>query len=443
MQTVLTLTIFLAAFFTAFCLAVVAVRSVRLKRVTLLDWCLLGMAGVYGVGWALVAYVTHQGGNPLWEAWLVPNERIYPLHTLSAFPLVGGIWLGWMLVGTLNSVRRPPTPRVIPCQARLTLVAWVLWLMAFVAQWLYSGAYGGFVGLLDYAALIRSGIFPIKNPWSFLRPFGGLALVASFVFYGLWLSRYRTLAVRAGLMLSVLFSLYILYSWLGRMSFLVYIVTFLLGPSILANTRPYALWIKGVFAMTTTLILAYFLSVALNLKAADNLTMFLARELSFPFVSFFAHLSSRQITYRWFYDLVVAPVFLLPSSVWTRWVENISQVNTALIMGAPKGEQGVTGSIPVDLLTLGLLQASIPGIVLVGVAFGGLLRATERFIRFIPDPGVRACLEAYVALKVAVLNVHYAEPALLVGGNFHLILAAFLVVVATKMPRISLRAPTP
>jgi hypothetical protein len=39
-------------------------------------------------------------------------------------------------------------------------------------------------------------------------------------------------------------------------------------------------------------------------------------------------------------------------------------------MGAPKSEQGVTGGIPVDLLTLGLMQASIFDIVVVGVIFG-------------------------------------------------------------------------
>lgn len=38
------------------------------------------------------------------------------------------------------------------------------------------------------------------------------------------------------------------------------------------------------------------------------------------------------------------------------WLEGVSQVNTALIMGAPKGKQGVTGGIWLICLRLALCK---------------------------------------------------------------------------------------
>ncbi len=140
--------------------------------------------------------------------------------------------------------------------------------------------------------------------------------------------------------------------------------------------------------------------------------------------------------FRAFKDFVVAPVFLLPSSWWSTWVEDVSQVNTALIMGAPKGEQGVTGGIPVDLLTLGLMQAHILGIAVVGAMFGVLLRFVQSLLDRIPNPGVRAVFGAYAALKLAVLGIFYAQPALFVSGNFDFLTTALLITFFLYLPRL-------
>ena len=105
-------------------------------------------------------------------------------------------------------------------------------------------------------------------------------------------------------------------------------------------------------------------------------------------------------------------------------------------MGAPKGEQGVTGGIPVDLLTLGLMQAHVFGIPIVGAMFGVLLRVVQRLIDRIPDPGVGAVFGAYAALKLAVLGVFYAQPALVVSGNFAFMLSALVVAFFVYLPRI-------
>lgn len=431
------LAIALGLVFMLVCMAFALVHSLRQGRVTLLDWALLAMGGIYGGGWALLVFVTQAGGNPVWERWLLPFEHLYPLHTLSAFILLGTTCLGWLFAGSLRLVLRQRLNRPLaPNNDRLLCAGWFLLLSALLMQWLYSHAYGGFIGLLEYSASIRSGIFEVQNSLSFLQPFGGLALFASFLFFGLWLGGCRRLDVKIGFALAFLFSLYLLYSWLGRIGFLVYLATFVLGVLLARQMRPLPLLVGGGFTMLVILIAAFQVSVWLNLKAADNLAFFLARELAFPFGSFFAQLDSGQHLLRAFRDFLFAPVYLLPSSWWTNWVEDVAQINTAMIMGAPKGEQGVDGAIPVDLLTLGLMQATAAGIAALGILFGAVLRVIQHLLEMIRNPGIRAVFEAYVAIKLAMLAIFYAQPALAVSGNFGFLLAVIIIALFANAPRI-------
>lgn len=435
------LAIILGFVFFIFCLLFVLIHSLRIGRLTLLDWSFLGMGGVYGFGWSLIAYMSKEGGNPRWEQWILPNEHLYPMYTILTFLLLGSVWLGWIIFGTINHrafliFKMPLSDKNY--ESRLVKAMWFIFIFSIVTQWLYTRAYGGFLGLLDYSRLIRSAIFLVDNRFSFLRPFGGLALYASYGYFGLCLIKKRNIFVWLGLFLSILFSLYILYSWMGRIGFLTYIMTFILGMIFFSKRKPIFLLLTGFIILFLILSGAYMVSLWFNLKPADNLIEFIARELSFPYVNFFAQLDYGENLFRLFKDLFLAPIYLLPSSLWTKWVENVSQVNTALIMGAPKGEQGVTGEIPVDLLTLGLMQASIFGIVIVGMIFGIFLKILQSLIDTIKNLGIRSVFEAHIALKIAVLGVFYAQPALVVSGNIALLFTAVIMFAFIRIPIIRL-----
>jgi hypothetical protein len=435
------LAIVLGVMFFIFCLFFVLIHSLRLGRLTLLDWSVLGMSGVYGLGWSLVAYVSKEGGNPRWEQWLLPNEHLYPVHTILAFLLLGSICLGWITFGTINHRAFPKFKVRLSdknYESCLVQAMWFIFIISIVSQWLYTRAYGSFLGLLDYSRLIRSAIFLVDNRFSFLRPFGGLALFASYGFFGLLLLNKRSIFIWLGLFLSIPFSLYILYSWIGRIGFLTYIMTFILGMIFFSKRKPIFLLLTGFIILFLILSGTYVVSMWFNLKPADNLVVFIARELSFPYVSFFGQLDYGENLLRLFKDLFLAPIYLLPSSLWTKWVENVGQVNTALIMGAPKGEQGVTGAIPVDLLTLGLMQASIFGIFIIGVIFGVFLKILQHLIDSIQNLGIRSVFEAHIAIKIAVLGVFYAEPALVVSGNITLLFTVAMIFIFIRIPIIRL-----
>lgn len=435
------LTIIVGLVFALFTGLVVAYRVARFRHIAFLDWSLLAMGGMYGAGWALVLAVTSTGNNPFWEPWIIGNSHLFLIHTACAIILAGAVWAGWIVSGSLLSARSTSVfGLVVPLVKRqvespLKMCAWFMLLLAVLFQIVYSHAYGGLFGILEYSNLIRSGIFRVDNPWSFLKPLTGMAFISSFIFFGLALSARKRPWI--GLLLSFIFSLYLLYSWLGRVGFLVYLVTFLLGYLFFRQQyRPLRLLVLGTLAFAFILVGAYYVSAALKLKYTEGLFNYLAKELSFPFASSLGHLGTGDIAYRWFMDLLAIPLYFLPSSLWTGWMTDVSQVNTALIMGAPKGEAGVTAGIPVDLITLGLLQASVPGIVGVGIFFGILIRLLQWLTDRIPHAGVRSVLGAYVGLRIAALGIFKAQPSALIKDHIALIIACGLIIVFLALPRI-------
>ena len=434
--------LFLAFFLFVSCVVIALADAMRRGRMTLLNWTILGVGGVYGAGWMVVLWVTETGGNPTWYPWIVPNSEFYPVHTAAAFLLLAGIWVGWSAYLILFGGEPYERGKILPAWDRwLATGLWLLFCVAVLSQWFYAKAYGGFLGVLDYSQAVRSGIFLLDNPLSFLHPIGGVAIFSSFGFFGLWLSGFRRPAIVLGCILSFIFSVYILYSWRGRMGFLVYLSTFLLGFMLYCKPKPLALLIGGGAFLLGLLGGAYLISVWFNIKPAENLAVFAARELSFPFGSFFVQLARGELLFRGFVDFLYSPLYVLPSSWWTHWVEDVSQINTALIMGAPKGEEGVTGSIPLDLLTLGLMQMHLAGVAAVGALFGALLRLLQSILDRIDNPGVRSVFEAYVVLQIAILGIFYSQPSLFVSGNFGLLFSAIFLWLFVNIRRFRWSSP--
>lgn len=435
-------TTIIALLFAVTCGVLVVLHSARVGRVTLLDWALLAIGGMYGLGWPLVLHITLAGSNPSWAPWILPFENFYLAQNMAAYMLLFGVVAGWYVF--LPSFNRNHTVSVAVEKSqknRWSLALWTLLGLSIVTQGLYSMAYDGYIGQLQYSNAIRSSRFDAVpyNPLSFLKPFGGLAMVAAFGFYGLRLSGLRRLGVNLGLFLSFPFSLYVLYSWLGRIEFLIFIATFPLAVALRRARSPLWLLLGGIVLFSTILAGAYFVSVWLNLKTADNLGAFLGRELAFPFGSFFAQLNHGGHLLRGFYDFTLTPIYILPSSWWSQWIEPVSQVNTRIIMGAAKGEGGITGGIPVDLLTLGLMQLHFPGVAVAGFLFGALLRSLNLILDRIKVPGVRSIFEANIALNISVIGVFYSQPNLVVSGNIHWIAAMLVFLILTFIMRVKIR----
>ncbi len=388
----------------------------------LVSWTLLAIGLVYGLGWVAVVDAVSSGSFFLGVEKIAFNRDYWLLYNLSVFFIILGVYWGWMLLKADTFFFKKLFGVFFVSSAELTFVAWLMLIVAFVLRYLYVSAYGGFLAYLEYSRAIRSGIFEINNPWSFLQPFGHLALFASYIFWAIRREGRKTFPSFVGFWLSFSFSIYVLYSWVGRVGFLVYLCIFLLAFIYLKKISARKVLIASFVGSLAGLYFLYIISNILEIKGADNFSYYVVREISFPFVSFFAQLERGDYLFRGFSDLLLAPLYLLPSSWSVGWLEGAEQVNTLVISGAKKGDYGVTGGIPVDLITLGLMQIHIPGIFVIGFIFGILLKSIQIIFDSIPLDSLRYILMAYMAIKISFISVFYANPSNFIAAVFPIVL---------------------
>src|SRR5690606_6894846 len=109
---------------------------------------------------------------------------------------------------------------------------------------------------------------------------------------------------------------------------------------------------------------------------------------------------------------------------------------TLVVMGAVKGEADVFGSIPLDLVTLGFMQASWFGIPVVGILFGLMLRLFQNKIDKINHKGVKSVLIAYVAIKISIFAVFYSHPYQFISGNFPFFFSLCIIYFCFKFSKL-------
>ncbi|WP_303592715.1 hypothetical protein [Cobetia amphilecti] len=251
-------------------------------------------------------------------------------------------------------------------------------------------------------------------------------MIASYGFFGLIISQHTRKIIIIGFFAAFIFSLYLLYTWLGRMGFLLYLFTFIFGFVLSKTTSLIKLLTLGALCFVLCLFSAYAVSNILSLKSSSSIISFIAREISFPFASFISQLENNNHLDRFLIDFIFTPIYLLPSSWWSSWFTQVGEINTEVIMGAAKGVDGVTGAIPVDILTLGLMQGHFPGVIITGIIFGILLRYLQFKVFSVNILGLRYMLEAYLILKISLFSLFYAQPNMVIIGNFPLIASVLL-----------------
>ena len=425
--------------------AVLAVLTwLRVRRrgeIDLVDWFVLSMAMFICFGTAGVVVLLRDGNvGGIWPGLVARYDGQLWLYAPYALILVVSTWIGAALAE--RSGRGMGRRATLEFQSgggalrrgRIAHLAWFLLGLAIVCYWLYARAYGGFGSLYEVGRLVRAGFSPgVENPLTFLQRFGSLAFVAAFLFWALRKlgseRRGRGLMDAVGFVGSFGFSIFVLYTWIGRVGLAVFVLTFPLGKALLRGSTESRLVGRMAIASVVGWALIVGASGLLGLdRATGAFTDFVAQELAFPVASFQAQVVDGTI--RWFQDIVQTPLYVLPQQLWaSRWgLSTASMFNTELLLGYRKGTGGVTGGIPIDMVTLGQMQAGIGGVVLVGLIWGySLIRVGQSVIRIFPR-GVREIVYAHITLQFAVLSAVYGDPLHIVVRNFHVFVLMIIYV---------------
>ena len=418
------------------------IRIVMHKRLDLVDWLVGTMGAFYGIGYAFIIWSTYSGMNSYWSRWIISYSTYFWAPPILSLIAVISVWTGAALARGSRKQFRESAELTLRDLVGIKRLAWGLLFLGIFFYYLYAMAYGGFVGLLHYSDLIRSGSFDvigIENPFSFMQRLGGLAFFSSFLFYALILGKsmkgYSRLICFLGLAISVCFSFYVLYSWMGRVGIFTYFSVFPLAYMYHKNSHGYSIAIKLPMLVSVIAVGLPVLSSWMTPgKASNDVIEFYAKGLSFPAVSLFSAIDNNH--FRFFFDLVVAPLYMLPSRIWSGLLGIVpaSGINTELIFGYQKGEGGVTGSVPTDMITFGYMQMDVVGVVITGILVGAGLVWLERFMLRIPGGELRSVLYAYSALMVATLTVLYADPLNIIQRNIHFIIgtAALFILISRK-----------
>lgn len=439
-------TIFLSIllFFSSFGLALLYAQPK--KGTILLPWALLAIGLLYGLGWVCVVLSTGSGSF-LGQSWIPAGRGYYLLFNLLGFALLFGVVVGWSIRTRLNAKVKFLASNLSSLdEVHLLRFSWFVLILSFFIRWVYVSAFGGFVSYLDYASSVRSAVFVVHNPWSFLQPFGGLSIFSFYMFFSILflsdkvsaLSFVRKLSVWTGFLCSLIFSVYILYSYMGRVNFIVFIFVITLSIFYFRGVSLRFLITGSLVGVVAGLWSIYLISNYFDVKGGNDFSLFVAREISFPFVTFFSQLLTPYLSPRFFVDILISPLNLLPSSWLSTWYIGPSEVNTIIISGAAKGTHGVTGGIPVDLLSLGFMQLGVAGVLVIGIMFGLLLRFFQYFFDGILVSGFKHVLLAFATLQIAFLPVAYAQPAHLIAAIFPMVVVVCLMYLYSVIRRIKL-----
>ncbi len=408
------------------CVIFVMYHSTKTSKFTILHFSIVGAAILYGIGMPIVVYGMQELDSSS-SHFFSRSVGFTILQTAFSAVAVLGIYLGWR---SPSRKKRYRLSRYFLNVRPKSLVPWlfVMLIVSVVAMYLYTKDYGGFAGYFAYSRLVRAGHFDLfdRSTFSFLRPFGGFAYLSAFGFWGLILSRRHSVLNYLGLAMALAMSTYVLMAFSGRLSMILFLSVFPVSIGLLRRTSP-IVWSIVLPASAPVMIGGIFMiSNVLELKASHDINEFIIREISFPFTAFYAQINDGN-NFHLFYHLILSPLYLLPSSIVGPWLTTASQINTATIHGAAKGVGGVTSGMPVDLITFGLMQFHVVGVFLYAMFFGWFLRLITSIAGSFSLPGVSAAFTAYVALRVGIFGVFYADPKHLIEGNFPFILSLLAV----------------
>ncbi|WP_427337954.1 O-antigen polymerase [Caloranaerobacter sp. DY30410] len=417
------------------------------KKFEMIDWFLVAIATFNGLGFGFVMWATYEGNNTyIWTPWIMSyDSTLTIIYLITNIIFIAAVFYGWQLA---KSIFNSPTIQMKKNETvsgkqqfflkKLKVVAWLMLFIAIITYWIYTKPYGGFIGLLAYSRAIRSGINVIQNKYSFFQRFGSFAFFSSYVFFGFLIDKdNKNLKKKSsfiGFIISLLFSIYVLYSWVGRIAFVVYLLTFLLGYTLYTYKSIFGFIRKIITLFITGLIaIVLFDKILKRTYEGVGVIKLFTKELSFPIASYVVQFNLQE--YRWFKDIIAAPLYILPMKIWSGIlnIETASTFNTIAFLGARKGEAGITGSIPVDMLTFSMMQGSILGIVLVGLIWGVLLFFLERLINCIPVKSVKTVLYSYMILNVVVLSVLYGDPKHIIVRNFDTIMGLIILWFVSKI----------
>lgn len=270
----------------------------------------------------------------------------------------------------------------------------------------------------------------VESPYLFLIILAKIVIFSSYMFWGL--KNVKDIRLKKYFYISLLISLFILFRFSGRMILMTFIATFMLSNFILKQKLPKLKFVilaaLGGFVILfgNAVFKSFLYEDAFSRRqeyysnADPVLTPFLdiISGFSFPYRNLLHYYEYSGFGY--FMDMVQFPLYILPRRIIPiRPVETTIEVNTMNILGIPGG------IMPPDVVTYGLLNLGILGVILTAFAFGVLCKYIDSYQR----KGAPALSIIVITALIFIVGfrVMYFNPKQLVSGYFYFFVALGII----------------
>ena len=315
-------------------------------------------------------------------------------------------------------------------------------LVGVLSDFLYLRVYGSYENYLNYSGAIRSGVISVNNPFSFLIVFRSCISISSYIF--LSQIKKENIFKKVSFILfciSFILSIRILYSNRGRVGFVFYfaiIVIYIFKSSRKQKDNYITLkTIRVGMIFILLLILGLYLSgVLLKRNSSGSILTQINKEISFVFADFIILQENKDIIdFRHFIDVVLFPIYILPMSFWSSklGITTASSDLTLLSTGFRKGEGGVYGEMPIDLVSLSYIQVGILGIFVIPMVYAWIYSFVLKRVDKIKDCNIREVIKLYTIINIGIEPILYADPQHIIYGSFSFIVFLMIDDVLSKI----------
>ncbi len=320
----------------------------------------------------------------------------------------------------------------------IKVTAIILFLIGVISNYLYLKAYGGYFNYLNYSGLLRSGIIIVNNKYSFIYPFRECILFSSYLFVLIFKNNKKNIFYFVLMIVSIVLSLSVLYSNKGRLGIVLYLLLVMLA--MFKKKHNSFFGIKNIFKITMFATIGAILIAILGTKMGRNsdtsFIYLINNEISFAFLNFKKITDYFNINnYRFFIDIVLFPIYILPSSIWSSKLNVItsSTINTIAWYGSAKGVNGVYGEMPIDFVSLSYMQLGYIGIIVLPIFFAIFYHKLFNIPNLIKDNNISQFVKYYIIISIGIHSLFYSDPYLIIKTSFGFIIFIIIYLFINKI----------
>lgn len=327
-------------------------------------------------------------------------------------------------------------------QRGVRLAASFLMIIGWSSLLLWTGVYGGPIGILPYANALRAGRdVGIYNPWSFMMKLCPFLQLSSYIFFSQYLTSKKSIDFIMFILSGAGSFLYILANS-SRMHFALFFVILVLlyaGHRTITRKMYVLLAVFGVVGLCVMHVGESILDMFQNGISASaptisfDLLKILREEFFFPIASFQTYndgLSSGEIGIRFFTDIANSFFAWLPSRFKPAGLISLEVSNTLLHSGTT-----LYGGLPTDFVTTCLYELGVVGLCTYPVLFGYLAKVFERKFRYHFSNDFFKVIYI-LGIFYFIKAVGYGDPANIMGNIFFLVWGYIFISLICKFIRV-------